>query len=73
MKSARRTPPAAPAPQKTVRVSATARIRASREQVWAVLTDFSSMHRWFAGLTAVRLEDRRLFEVACPQGQGTEE
>ncbi|HUJ74129.1 MAG TPA: SRPBCC family protein [bacterium] len=39
-----------------VRVTATARIRASREQVWAVLTDFSTMHRWFAGLRAVRLE-----------------
>ena len=48
--------PARPTLRKTVRVSATARIRASREQVWAVLTDFSSMHRWFAGLTAVRLE-----------------
>ena len=28
---------------------------------------------WGRSLTAVRLEDRRLFEVACPQGQGTEE
>ena len=28
---------------------------------------------WGRSLTAVRLEDRKLFEVACPQGQGTEE
>jgi uncharacterized protein YndB with AHSA1/START domain len=39
-----------------VRVTATALIRAPRERVWAVLTDFSQMHRWFLGLNAVRLE-----------------
>jgi bis(5'-nucleosyl)-tetraphosphatase (symmetrical) len=28
---------------------------------------------WGRTLTAVRLEDRKLFEVGCPQGQGSEE
>jgi len=38
-----------------MRVFATALIRAPHDKVWAVLTDFPSMHRWFLGLTDVRL------------------
>jgi len=40
----------------TVRVTATALVRAPHARVWAVLTDFPAMHRWFLGVRAVRLE-----------------
>jgi len=36
-------------------VAAGVTIRAPRDHVWAVLTDFSAMHRWFFGVRAVRL------------------
>ncbi len=36
-------------------VSATLSMGAPLERCWAVLTDFSAMHRWFFGLRQVRL------------------
>jgi len=40
----------------TAAVARTALIRASRDRVWAVLTDFASMHQWFLGVRAVHLD-----------------
>jgi hypothetical protein len=40
----------------TAAVARAALIRAPQDRVWAVLTDFASMHRWFLGVRAVRLD-----------------
>jgi uncharacterized protein YndB with AHSA1/START domain len=40
----------------TTAVARAALIRAPQDRVWAVLTDFASMHRWFLGVRAVRLD-----------------
>jgi hypothetical protein len=40
----------------TAAVARSALIRAPRDRVWAVLTDFASMHLWFLGVRAVHLD-----------------
>jgi uncharacterized protein YndB with AHSA1/START domain len=40
----------------TTVVARAALIRAPQDRVWAILTDFASMPRWFLGVRAVRLD-----------------
>lgn len=40
----------------TAVVARSALLRAPQDRVWAVLTDFASMPRWFLGVRAVRLD-----------------